>query len=454
VIARLAQAEACESNAHYRDDIRIARLIVHYAATGEAKLCSPHELASYMVLGLHPDNVWPKILERRRALLGSNWEKFWRQLPPKKPPVSAVLGRSQQKLWCEKNIGARAGNSRAGEALVLCDQTNSVPMAAPSIAASYPNSDAPSSGKKGEYSYDQLIDIVERSGAPEHVRNLTLAALVVRGRWPKKQGPVSSVITVSVRSLQDKSGVWRSTIQRRIRRAKQDRYWRELKPMNSWLDCPKCGAERSEAKCPKCEHKGNGLNPNEFRRTFTYAIDIEKFERAQPCRQVREIRLKKAELRQMPAREPATEAPKPEPAPRRQTEQHQKERTVVHTEVMQRATKAAQLLVEMCGLADLGAIPQIAISVAAEAKYRGIEIEEAGKFIAECATRDQKNGIVLTRFYFRDLKWRADGGQQKTAAQGRAERSQQQIAEALRRFNRNPEVDSRADPFDGTQLKE
>jgi hypothetical protein len=205
----------------------------------------------------------------------------------------------------------------------------------------------------------------------------------------------------------------------------------------------------SSAKKAKCPHKGNGFDPREFRRTFTYAIDVEKFERAPVCRQVRQIRELKArgksDVAQMPERE----------EPVRKTAEHQKERTVVNTKISERSRKAAELLMEICGLADLGAIEQIGISITAEAKYRGIEIEDAGKFIADCALRDHREkGVDLTRFYFRDLKWRTNGGQQKTAAQGRAERSQQQIAEALRRFNRDSEVDCSAGPFDGTELKE
>ncbi len=319
VLARLAETEARETDPWLRDDLRIARLTVAYAASGEAVLCSPHALASYMVLGLHPQKVWPAILARRKALgpLQEVWDAPVVSIP-KKPPAAV-------KLWSEKTNGARAANSRAGEALVLCDQTISVPMAAPSIAAGYPNSDAPSSGKKGEYSFHEALAVIERSGAPEHVRNLTLAALIVRGDWPKKKGPITNVITVSVRSIQDKSGVWRSTIQRRIQRAKKDQYWRELRPMNSWLECPKCGAERDSAQCPKCPHKGNGHKPEEFRTTVTYAVDLEKFERTPPCRQVREIRLKKGGLREMPSREevkqPAAEHPhreitRPQPKPK------------------------------------------------------------------------------------------------------------------------------------------
>jgi hypothetical protein len=324
-------------------------------------------------------------------------------------------------------------------------------MAAPSIAAGYPNSDAPSSGKKGQYSYDELLVVISRSGAPEHVRQLTLDALVVRGPWPKAQGPVTPIISVSITSLQDQAVVWRSTIQRRIHRAKKDNYWREVRSMNSWLDCPKCGAPRESAKCPKCPHKGNGFDPKEFRRTFTYAIDVEKFERTPPCRQVREIRELRARrspkgLAEMPkaASQPEANTPAPSPSLRQPAAEHAhrnipRPRTVVNTEISERSRKAAELLMEMCGLADRGAIEQIGISIAAEAKFRGVEIEEAAKLIADCAMRDQKKGTTLSRFYFRDLKWRtSDGGQQTSAAQQRAEHNKRSIFNGLLRNYRDP----------------
>lgn len=138
VLTRLAQAEVCEPNPHYRDDIQIAKLTVLYAANGEAVRCSPLVLASYQVLGLHPDKVWPAI-EQRRLALGVEEFLGW-NLPPKKPPVPAV-GLSQQALWFENTSGAGAINSRAADSKVLREPTISVPMAAPSIAAGYPNSE-------------------------------------------------------------------------------------------------------------------------------------------------------------------------------------------------------------------------------------------------------------------------------------------------------------------------
>ncbi|HEY6766487.1 MAG TPA: hypothetical protein VI386_17145, partial [Candidatus Sulfotelmatobacter sp.] len=64
ILRRLVESEAEELNPWIRDDLRIARLIVAHAARGDAVRCSPQVLASYEVLGLHPEKVWPAILAR------------------------------------------------------------------------------------------------------------------------------------------------------------------------------------------------------------------------------------------------------------------------------------------------------------------------------------------------------------------------------------------------------
>jgi len=186
VIARLVQAEACELNPHYRDDLRIARLTVAYAASGEAVLCSPFVLASYMILGVHPDCVWSKIQERRRAL-----EKFsgWK-LPPKKPPQA--VGRSQQKLWFEKTNAARVDGSRGGNTVDLRDQTISVPMAAPSIAAAYPNSDRSGSAKARPFFKREEIQEFFETCPPELVPSPELRT--VFGMWLAAEKPFGSEI--------------------------------------------------------------------------------------------------------------------------------------------------------------------------------------------------------------------------------------------------------------------
>jgi hypothetical protein len=67
VLSRLEDAEAGEVNPHFQDDYRIAWITVLRASRGER---IAHVSASYAVLGLHPEKVWPAILERRKALLG------------------------------------------------------------------------------------------------------------------------------------------------------------------------------------------------------------------------------------------------------------------------------------------------------------------------------------------------------------------------------------------------
>ena len=51
----------------------------------------PHVEATYRVLGLHPDKVWPAIVAQRKALLGTEYEKIWPELAPKKPVRSVTL---------------------------------------------------------------------------------------------------------------------------------------------------------------------------------------------------------------------------------------------------------------------------------------------------------------------------------------------------------------------------
>lgn len=94
ILLRLERAERHEPNPHLQADYRIAWITVLRASRGELL---PHVSATYEVLGLHPDKVWPAILERRKALLGPLYEEFFGERapvasPPKKPPRSARVG--------------------------------------------------------------------------------------------------------------------------------------------------------------------------------------------------------------------------------------------------------------------------------------------------------------------------------------------------------------------------
>jgi hypothetical protein len=90
VLLRLEQGERAESNPHYRDDIRIAWITCLYAWRGEKE---PHVLATYRVLGLHPNSVWAAIEARRHARLGADCQNFYGQASsPKKPVQSSRRG--------------------------------------------------------------------------------------------------------------------------------------------------------------------------------------------------------------------------------------------------------------------------------------------------------------------------------------------------------------------------
>jgi hypothetical protein len=281
ILFRLSAAEAQEVDPWYRDDLRIARLTVAYAARGEAVLCSPQVLATYSVLGLHPDKVWPAMQVRHEALGFSD-----APVVPKKPPQSV-------KLWCEKTNGARAANSHAAMQLGSPRTTISVPMAAPSIAALYPNSDAPSSAKTRGFTYAEMLAIVEFSGAPHSIRQGTLSALKARGRWPNEDGPATGVICVSLLGMMLHGVCCRSTARWRARRACALGYWREVRQANSWSSCPKCGTERKASTCGKCGYRGRSKTPegkanfDEFCRPYMYEINIEKFRTAPRCRELR-----------------------------------------------------------------------------------------------------------------------------------------------------------------------
>jgi hypothetical protein len=173
-------------------------------------------------------------------------------------------------------------------------------MAAPSIAALYRNSDEPSSAKKRQFTYDEMLDLVRHSYVRAAVRRATLNALTSRGMWPGEDGPATGTICVAfdAMALGDAEGdgmCSRRTAQRRAKLACDLGYWRLVHKFNRWLNCPQCGAERTSAKCPneKCGHKGRSrnrdgtTNTKEFCRPYTFEIDIDKFVKAEPPKYAR-----------------------------------------------------------------------------------------------------------------------------------------------------------------------
>jgi hypothetical protein len=94
VLLRLEQSEKTEIDPHFRDDIRIAWITTLFAARGETE---PHVAATYRVLGMHPEKVWPAIVARRKAMLGTEYENFFEASGPKKPVRSVSLDEEKKR---------------------------------------------------------------------------------------------------------------------------------------------------------------------------------------------------------------------------------------------------------------------------------------------------------------------------------------------------------------------
>jgi hypothetical protein len=87
VLLRLEDAEKKEIDPWVRDDLRIAWITTLYAWRGNQQ---PHIDATYRVLGVHPDEVWPRMQARREAQCGSLYEQVWGSASSPKKPVQSV----------------------------------------------------------------------------------------------------------------------------------------------------------------------------------------------------------------------------------------------------------------------------------------------------------------------------------------------------------------------------
>jgi hypothetical protein len=104
VLQYLESAEQQEHDAWLRDDIRIAWITTLRASRGEP---FPHVSATYTVLGVHPDQVWPRIEARRRAMLGADYDKFFGgNSSPRKPVQSVKLAQAEVRRQRKKRPAA------------------------------------------------------------------------------------------------------------------------------------------------------------------------------------------------------------------------------------------------------------------------------------------------------------------------------------------------------------
>ena len=196
----------------------------------------------------------------------------------------------------------------------------------------YRNPEVHPSGKQG-YSLAEMLAIVDGSGAPHSVRALTISALLARGEWPREDGPATTVLSVAILGVMLEDNCCRSTVQRRIKRATRDAYWRRVRSANSWTNCPKCGKPRATGKCDGCPYRGRSKDANgnwtgEFMRVPVYEFDVQKFRTAPRCREIRHFdartyaeykaaakRGEHLNVTEMPARKPAQPTPPPDDPP-------------------------------------------------------------------------------------------------------------------------------------------
>lgn len=106
VLAELVRASAHEANPHFRDDYQITWIAI-YTADVKGEFDNGWDAlvaASGVVIGRHPDLVWPSIVARRKADLGPEYSKWYDEynnlrpseplIPsPKKPVQSAKTDR-------------------------------------------------------------------------------------------------------------------------------------------------------------------------------------------------------------------------------------------------------------------------------------------------------------------------------------------------------------------------
>jgi len=235
ILSRLVQAEAKEPNAHLRDDYQIARLTIAFAARGSPQ---PHLDATYAVLGIHPDKVWPAIIKRRKSLLGALYGVWFDEhgqlrpsdcseiadqvaFPPKKP-VQGVRrdGSDIRKVaggfrWWgpppERSVSVKS--ERRGT-LSSAPLSSRRPSMAASTQVAYLNSQTPPTGKKP--SPFDLLGLVNGSSLEDVDRGL-LTVMLLRGNRFAEFGTTNE-ITLGTLAASVAAGKPYVTARRRIDR--------------------------------------------------------------------------------------------------------------------------------------------------------------------------------------------------------------------------------------------
>lgn len=126
VLEYLFWAKSAEEDAWLRDDIAIAIRTVALASEGvqHADVC-----ATYEVLGLHPNEVWPRIVERRKAVLGSLYDSWYGV----SVPVAAGLFPPDQRELPPETVAGQDRGRTTGEAVTHLQPSQSSPALASEV---------------------------------------------------------------------------------------------------------------------------------------------------------------------------------------------------------------------------------------------------------------------------------------------------------------------------------
>jgi hypothetical protein len=115
ILSRLEMSEKREVDPWLRDDVRQSWISLSTFSRGKfPTFPDAFVAASYLMYGVHPDQVWPKIVADRKAKLGReyhdwydandnalpvNYEKFWGEGSSPKKPVRSVGRKKPPDTW-------------------------------------------------------------------------------------------------------------------------------------------------------------------------------------------------------------------------------------------------------------------------------------------------------------------------------------------------------------------
>jgi hypothetical protein len=117
ILAYLETAEKQEIDPWLRDDLRIAWITTDWSQRGVPEWnwrrdSPPFVAATYQVLNCHPDQVWPRIVAKRKETLGHEYSRFYDAndqaifISSVKKPCASERRRTRRKSPASKDLAA------------------------------------------------------------------------------------------------------------------------------------------------------------------------------------------------------------------------------------------------------------------------------------------------------------------------------------------------------------